>query len=104
MNKTKRSPKKNAALDRRDFIKTGAAAAALGSLSIERGAFAQASDTVKVALIGCGGRGGGDSAGASCSICFVWLARASNHLQRREFLSKTHALPPAEPLPVDAAR
>ena len=42
MKKTKRSPKKNAALDRRDFIKTGAAAAALGSLSIERGAFAQA--------------------------------------------------------------
>ena len=45
MKKTKRSPKKNAAFDRRDFIKTGAAAAALGSLSIERGAFAQASES-----------------------------------------------------------
>ena len=57
--KNKTFSKENAAFDRRDFIKTGATAAALGSLSIERGAFAQASDTVKVALIGCGGRGTG---------------------------------------------
>ena len=59
MKQSKRTPKKSPSLDRRDFIKTGATAAAVGSLSIERGAFAQASDTVKVALIGCGGRGSG---------------------------------------------
>ena len=73
MKKTKRSTKKNAAFDRRDFIKTGAAAAALGSLSIERGAFAQASDTVKVALIGCGGRGTG-----AANHCLLYTSDAAD--------------------------
>ena len=59
MKKTKNATRDNSPLDRRDFIKTGAAAAAVGSLAIDRGAFAQSSETVKVALIGCGGRGSG---------------------------------------------
>src|SRR5437773_4373123 len=48
---------------RRDFLKTTSAAvagvSALGGLSLERGAFAAGSDTLKLALIGCGGRGSG---------------------------------------------
>jgi myo-inositol 2-dehydrogenase/D-chiro-inositol 1-dehydrogenase len=48
--------------NRRDFIKTSstvAAAMALGGLSIERSAYAAGSDQIKLALIGCGGRGSG---------------------------------------------
>ena len=59
MKKSKRNLRENSPLDRRDFIKTGAAAAAVGTLAIDRAAFAQSSETVKVALIGCGGRGSG---------------------------------------------
>ena len=59
MKKSKRNSRENSPLDRRDFIKTGAAAAAVGTLAIDRAAFAQSSETVKVALIGCGGRGSG---------------------------------------------
>jgi len=63
MKQSKKTLKNGSRLDRRDFLKSSSAiagsAAALGSLSIERGAFAQASDTVKVALVGCGGRGSG---------------------------------------------
>src|SRR5438552_9731464 len=51
------------ALNRRDFLKTTSAAIAgtsvLAGLSIERSAFAAGSDTIKLALIGCGGRGSG---------------------------------------------
>src|SRR5467141_480613 len=50
-------------LNRRDFLRTTSAAIAgtsvLGGLSVERSAFAAGSDTLKLALIGCGGRGSG---------------------------------------------
>jgi myo-inositol 2-dehydrogenase/D-chiro-inositol 1-dehydrogenase len=50
-------------LTRRNFLKTSSAAtgaALLGGLSIERSAFAAANDdTIRIALIGCGGRGTG---------------------------------------------
>src|SRR5947207_237876 len=50
-------------LSRRQFLKSTSAAVAgtsvLGGLSIERSAFAASSDTLKLALIGCGGRGSG---------------------------------------------
>ncbi len=50
-------------LNRRDFLKTTSAAIAgtsvLAGLSVERSAFAAGSDTLKLALIGCGGRGSG---------------------------------------------
>ena len=63
MKQSKNTQKNDSRLDRRGFLKSSSAiagsAAALGSLSIERGAFAQASDTVKMALVGCGGRGSG---------------------------------------------
>ena len=47
-------------LDRRDFIKTAAlAAAATSTLSVARAANVKGSDTIKVGLVGCGGRGSG---------------------------------------------
>jgi myo-inositol 2-dehydrogenase/D-chiro-inositol 1-dehydrogenase len=55
-------------LNRRDFLRTTSAAVAgasvLGGLSVERSAFAASSDTLKIALIGCGGRGSGAAAQA----------------------------------------
>ena len=54
-------------ITRRSFLQTTSVAAggvALGGLSVERAAFAQGSDTVKVALVGCGGRGSGAAAQA----------------------------------------
>jgi predicted dehydrogenase len=48
---------------RRDFLKKTSAvmagASVLGGLSVERSAFGAGSDTLKIALIGCGGRGSG---------------------------------------------
>src|SRR5437879_13144858 len=48
---------------RRDFLKKTSTAVAggtlLGGLSLERSAFAAGSDTLRIALIGCGGRGSG---------------------------------------------
>src|SRR6266850_6446986 len=50
-------------LSRRQFLKNTSAAVAgtsvLAGLSIERSAFAAGSDTLKIALVGCGGRGSG---------------------------------------------
>jgi len=49
-------------ITRRSFLQTtsvAAGGAVLGGLSLERGVHAQGSDTVKVALVGCGGRGSG---------------------------------------------
>ena len=55
--------KKNSTSSRRDFLKaTGALAAGatlVGSLSLGRSAHAAGSDLIKVALVGCGGRGSG---------------------------------------------
>ena len=46
---------------RRDFLRTTttaiAGASALGLVSLERSAFAAENNTLKLALIGCGGRG-----------------------------------------------
>src|SRR6266704_5336437 len=62
MNAPNRTPSQPA-LNRRDFLRTTSAALAgtsvLGGLSVERSAFAAGSDTLKLALIGCGGRGSG---------------------------------------------
>src|SRR6266850_6050416 len=55
--------KSDSPVNRRDFLKKTSAAVAgasvLGGLSIERSAFAAGSDTLKLALIGCGGGGSG---------------------------------------------
>ncbi|MFP6674456.1 MAG: Gfo/Idh/MocA family oxidoreductase, partial [Pirellulaceae bacterium] len=61
MSKSPESKKPRAS--RRDFIKTSsiivASGAAASTLSVARGAHAYGSDTIKIGLIGCGGRGTG---------------------------------------------
>src|SRR6266436_4343932 len=56
-------PNSPAPTTRRDFLKKTSTAVAggtlLGGLSLERSAFAAGSDTLRIALIGCGGRGSG---------------------------------------------
>jgi myo-inositol 2-dehydrogenase / D-chiro-inositol 1-dehydrogenase len=55
-------PPSGAPMTRRGFLSSSSAtlgAVALGGLAVERLAFAQASDTLKIALVGCGGRGSG---------------------------------------------
>ncbi len=66
---------------RRDFLKTSsvvvAGGALAGSLGIAKSVHAAGSDTVKVALIGCGGRGSGaagDCLGAKESVQIVAMA------------------------------
>ena len=49
-------------IDRRGLLKAGAAAAALGAIAPR--AYAEGSDTLNVALVGCGGRGTGATANA----------------------------------------
>jgi myo-inositol 2-dehydrogenase/D-chiro-inositol 1-dehydrogenase len=57
------NPGQGPALSRRQFLNNGSAAIAgaafLGSLPIERSAFAAGTDVLKIALVGCGGRGSG---------------------------------------------
>jgi predicted dehydrogenase len=56
-------PNSPAPTTRRDFLKKTSTAVAggtlLGGLTLERSAFAAGSDTLRIALIGCGGRGSG---------------------------------------------
>jgi len=56
-------PNPESQLNRRGFLKTASTAVVgsslLGGLSIERSAFAAGDDLIKIALIGCGGRGSG---------------------------------------------
>lgn len=65
---TSENPVGTAAVTRRDFLRTTSSAvvggAILGGLSIERSAHAAGDDLLKVALIGCGGRGTGAAAQA----------------------------------------
>src|SRR5579863_8420457 len=62
MNNTN-EPSAESQLSRRGFLKTTSTAVAggalLGGLAIERSAYAAPDDTLKIALIGCGGRGSG---------------------------------------------
>jgi myo-inositol 2-dehydrogenase/D-chiro-inositol 1-dehydrogenase len=55
--------KKSVGTTRRDFLKVSAAgAAALGGLSLARGAHAAGSEVIKIGMIGCGGRCAGAAA------------------------------------------
>jgi myo-inositol 2-dehydrogenase/D-chiro-inositol 1-dehydrogenase len=60
---TQTKTENNPNLTRRDFLRTTSAAVAgtsvLGTLGVERAAFGAGTDTLKLALIGCGGRGSG---------------------------------------------
>jgi predicted dehydrogenase len=64
MNQNSNNPKQDTPLSaeasRRGFLKTGVTASALAAtLPISRSAWAQGSDTIRLGLIGCGGRGTG---------------------------------------------
>lgn len=65
---TPEQTKPESRLNRRDFLRTTSTAVAgasvLGGLSVERSAHAASSDTLKIALVGCGGRGSGAAAQA----------------------------------------
>src|SRR5437899_12064657 len=68
-------------VSRRQFLQTGssalAGAALAGALSVERGAHAASSDVLKLALVGCGGRGSGAAGQAlstSCSLKLIAMA------------------------------
>src|SRR5258706_8131828 len=56
-------PNSQTPVSRRDFLKTTSTAVGgvslLGGLSLERSAYPAGDETLKVALIGCGGRGSG---------------------------------------------
>ena len=60
---TEPSPTKASSASRRDFLKSSTAAAA--GLGLLTNAHAAGSDTIKVGLVGCGGRG----TGAAENIC-----------------------------------
>src|ERR1051325_3609144 len=68
------------AVSRRQFLQassTALAGAAIGALSIERAAHAASSDQLKLALVGCGGRGSGAAGQAlstSCNLKLVAMA------------------------------
>jgi len=63
MNSPNRRPSRDA-WSRRRFLPTAAAGAALGTLALSPNVHAAGSDTIKVGLIGCGGRGSGAAANA----------------------------------------
>src|SRR5580700_1380148 len=71
-----------AEVSRRQFLGTAGKAAAglsiLGGLSVERCAYAAGDDTIKLALVGCGGRGSGaaDQALATGNVKLVAVADA----------------------------
>ncbi|SVA76103.1 uncharacterized protein METZ01_LOCUS128957, partial [marine metagenome] len=101
MKHNKNTQKNGSRLDRRGFLKSSSAiagsAVALGSLSIERGAFAQSSDTIKVALVGCGGRGSGAANQALSTAGDVKLVAMADAFRDRmdgslKGLQKNHGL------------
>jgi len=55
--------KTNNARDRRDFLKKGSMTVAgtlvAGSLPLELGAYAEGKESIRLGIIGCGGRGNG---------------------------------------------
>ena len=88
---------------RRDFLKTGTAAVVGGALATQQGlafgAFAGGSDTLKIGLVGCGGRGGGaavNALSADSDVKIVALgdlfedraASCLTNLQNSEFKSR----------------
>src|SRR5215467_12847309 len=72
---------------RRQFLKSTSAAVAgtsvLAGLSIERSAFAAGSDTLKIALIGCGGRGTGAAGQALSTAGSVKLVAMADAFKDR---------------------
>lgn len=68
---------------RREFLKTSAAAAALGGLAISRSARAAGDETVKIGMIGCGGRCSGAAAESMAAGPHVKLVAMCDVFDRR---------------------
>src|SRR5512144_2322129 len=79
------------AVTRRDFLKTSAtatAAATVGALDISRSAHGSGSDTVRVGMIGCGGRNSGavaqaltaDKGARLVAMCDIFMDRIREKL------------------------
>jgi predicted dehydrogenase len=87
MNTPKNDPRSESSVTRRDFLKKASAAVAgasvLGGLSVERSAFAAGSDTLKLALIGCGGRGSGAASQALSTDCPLKLVAMADVFKDR---------------------
>jgi myo-inositol 2-dehydrogenase / D-chiro-inositol 1-dehydrogenase len=74
----------NTAASRRDFLKASSAAAvAAGTLGVARSAHAAGSDTIKIALVGCGGRGTGAAAQALNTKANVRLVALADAFRNR---------------------
>jgi predicted dehydrogenase len=78
--------------DRRDFLKTSLAAAAIGTLPLARSAHAAGSDIIRIGLIGCGGRGPGAAINAmnvDSGLRLVALGDVfADHVQSRRAMLK----------------
>jgi predicted dehydrogenase len=74
---------------RRTFIKTSSGLAVAGGLSIARTAHAAGSDVIKIALIGCGGRGTGAALNALNTKANVKLVAMADAFQDRLETSHT---------------
>src|SRR5438445_8274215 len=79
-------PNSPAPTTRREFLKKTSTAVAggtlLGGLTLERSAFAAGSDTLRIALIGCGGRGSGaadQALSTSGGVKLIAMADASKY-------------------------
>ena len=68
---------------RRRFLRTSSVAAVAGTLGIARAAHAAGGDEIKVALIGCGGRGTGAAANALNADGGVRLVAVADAFQNR---------------------
>jgi len=89
-------PTVSPSLNRRDFIRTTstviAGASVLGSLGIERSAFAAENNTLKLAVVGCGGRGSAAAAQALSTDGPVKLVAAADAFNDRleDAIKKLH--------------
>ncbi len=99
----KRNPQKPAAVSRRDFLKSSVAASLVAALPLRIPASAAGSDTIRVGVIGCGGRGtgaAGDCLNAAPGVEVAALGdlfadRLESSLQklRQDFPSRITATP-----------
>ena len=87
----KNSPPPSEPISRRDFLKTSAAAsiAAVGTLDLSRTAYVAGTDTLKVGMIGCGGRNAGavvealtaDKGARLVAMCDIFRDRIESKLE-----------------------
>ncbi|HEY3862652.1 MAG TPA: Gfo/Idh/MocA family oxidoreductase [Verrucomicrobiae bacterium] len=93
-------------VSRRHFLGTAGKAAAglsiLGGLSIERNAYAAGTDTIKLALVGCGGRGSGAADQALAAGKDIKLVAMADAFENR-LASSLQALQGKHPEQVDPA-